>query len=56
MPSRSFVSVQFDVLIYAKEMRVGKVTGTVLGVGATEGARILPSGCAKIVVAATIWP
>ena len=50
------VSVSIDVLDYANETRLGKVTVTIQAVAATEGPWVLPARCSQLSVVATICP
>jgi len=50
------VSVLIDVLNYANESRVGKVTVTIQAVAATEGPWVLPARCSQSSVVATMFP
>jgi len=50
------VSVSIDVLDYANETRVGKVTVTIQAVAATECLWVLPARCSQLSVVATNFP
>jgi hypothetical protein len=56
MPSTRFVSVSIDVLDYANETRLEKVTVTIQAVAATEGPWVLPARCSESSVVATSFP